>query len=586
MEDVAGKLSIEEVAARSEDFVPIPAVLSRGYTSSVWWLKLEVPAAPAGEPMLLRFRQSFLDHVTLFSPRPDGSWEAQTIGDRHPYVERPYRSLKLAFVVEPSAPGATYYVRVQTASTMLVDVEAVPLSEASEREVHESVLNVVALSILAVLAVLGAIEYVRSRERMAALYLLFQVVSLLATLGALGYFALIAPPGYPESADLMLTFALLAYPCIASAVHFTFIREYAPAPLILRLLWVARWYLPIGLVLIALGHAGDALFWNAILVAALAPTALAAAMSAKRDLVPSRRTVVVVYTLMLAVFAIAVLSPLGVLPNSKWNAYLAVPVATSTGALLFFLIFRRAEEERSRRTKLAVALERAQFEANVEREQREQRTRFMSTLNHEMRTPLAVLQMALPILTQNLPPRSEIGRHAEKAAQDLGGMVNRVVNVDRLDSEPPSWRPESCDIRELLAECRASAISPVRVRVTCETRPVIESNREAFALILSNLLDNALRYSPPTSTVVVTAQERSREGRNEVCIAVENECGSAGAPDSSQVFQKYYRAPGAHHESGLGLGLYLARITAQRLGGDLCYAGGDVPIRFELWLPV
>ena len=585
LEDVAGRLSIEEIAARSNDFVPIPAVLSRGYTSSVWWLKLEVPAAPDGEPMLLRFRQSFLDDVTLFSRRADGSWGSQTIGDRHPYGERFHRSLKLAFVVEPPASGATYFVRVKTTSTMLVDVEAIPLREAAEREVHESVVNMVAISILAVLAVLGAIEYARIRERLVALYIVFQVVSLAATLGALGYFALVAPAAYPESADLLHTVALLAYPSVAAALHFTFIREYAPAPVFLHLLGAARWYLPIGLVLIALGHTGDALFWNAILIAAVALTALAAALSAKRDLVPSRRTVVVVYTLLLAVFAVGVLSPLGVIPNSSWNAYLGVPVAASTGALLFFLVFRRAEEDRSRRTKLAVALERAQFEANVEREQREERTRFMSTLNHEMRTPLAVLQMALPVLTQNLPPRSEIGHHAEKAAQDLGGMVNRVVNVDRLDSEPPSWRPESCDIRELLAECRASATRPDRIRVTCAT-PVIQSNREAVALILSNLLDNALRYSPPTSTVVVTAQERTREGRKEICIAVENERGSAGAPDSSQVFQKYYRAPGAHHESGLGLGLYLARITAQRLGGDLRYAEGDAPIRFELWLPV
>jgi signal transduction histidine kinase len=104
-------------------------------------------------------------------------------------------------------------------------------------------------------------------------------------------------------------------------------------------------------------------------------------------------------------------------------------------------------------------------------------------------------------------------------------------------------------------------------------------------LIISNLLENALKYSPDSSVVHVRTNECKKVDSEGVLIQFINEIGPAGFPDPDRVFEKYYRSPGAQSISGSGLGLYLVRSFTEMLGGKIQLYTVNNQITFELWIP-
>jgi signal transduction histidine kinase len=68
-------------------------------------------------------------------------------------------------------------------------------------------------------------------------------------------------------------------------------------------------------------------------------------------------------------------------------------------------------------------------------------------------------------------------------------------------------------------------------------------------------------------------------------ISVQNFPGVAGLPDPKKIFEKYYRSPGAHRQTGSGLGLYLVHSFSALLGGHVTYEVAQEQARFTLWIP-
>jgi signal transduction histidine kinase len=109
---------------------------------------------------------------------------------------------------------------------------------------------------------------------------------------------------------------------------------------------------------------------------------------------------------------------------------------------------------------------------------------------------------------------------------------------------------------------------------------------QLLGIILSNLIDNALKYSLANSVVTITVETRQRHGKAGMGIEVANLPGAAGMPDPAQLFRKYYRAPGAHAKTGSGLGLHVAEGFARKLGGELRFCPTNETVRFALWIPL
>ena len=117
-----------------------------------------------------------------------------------------------------------------------------------------------------------------------------------------------------------------------------------------------------------------------------------------------------------------------------------------------------------------------------------------------------------------------------------------------------------------------------RIRLKTPLQASLQSDPVLLAVICGNLIDNALKYSPPQSLVHV---DLSAQGRS-VTLLVENLAGTAGLPDPEQVFQKYYRNPRAKAAIGAGLGLYIVRGLVHLLAGGITYKPTEGRVIFKV----
>jgi len=288
------------------------------------------------------------------------------------------------------------------------------------------------------------------------------------------------------------------------------------------------------------------------------------------------------------------------------RSYLAVPVVSRSGAVLGGLFFghRRAAVFTARSERLAtgvaaqaaIALDNAQLYREAQDAVRA-RDQFLSIASHELRTPLAAIkataQAALRAGTRGMLDQERAERsfrtiasttdHVTRLAADLldvarlrtgtlpmahatidvGSLIQQVVNGFR-----DQWEGE----RELLVE---SDIQEV----------FVEGDPDRLEQVLGNLLENAAKYSPPTTRVRLVS---SADASGVQVAVVDQGIGvPVGAVDT--LFQPFSRATNAvdRHIQGLGLGLYIARQVVEAHGGRIwCASIGDGQgSTFYVWLP-
>ena len=246
-------------------------------------------------------------------------------------------------------------------------------------------------------------------------------------------------------------------------------------------------------------------------------------------------------------------------------------------------------QDRERLAQQIRAIEAAHLEARIVAErdhaEREHQRRVLAMLTHELKTPLSVIRMRLG--TAQPSPRMQA--HASNAISDIDAIVERVALATRIEDQSVKKQLQDCRLDELLAELGAQQTQPARVVLDLPTdASALRLTTDPLLLrtALGNLLDNALKYAPAAAAVHIGVKTHTEADPPGVIIRIENPVGSTGRPDPSRIFEKYYRAPGAHNQSGSGLGLYIVQELAELLEGRIRYLTEHPNVCFELWLPL
>lgn len=275
------------------------------------------------------------------------------------------------------------------------------------------------------------------------------------------------------------------------------------------------------------------------------------------------------------------------LPGAKW---LFVPLRTERGAVAVVGVQRESTdflftlEERHLLEALAdlaaIAIERVRLvleveEAKVLSETERLRSALLTSISHDLRTPLASILGAVTSLraygAQYDPPaQEELLATIQEEAERLNQFVGNLLDMIRLEANALEPRLEGVDLGEVVGTAltrtaRLLAHHRVDVEVPADLPP-LHADYLLFEQILVNLLDNTAKYTPPGSTVQITAR---RQGQAAV-IEVMDEGEGIPPGELEQIFEKFRRVEAADRQrAGTGLGLAICRGFVQALGGTI-----------------
>lgn len=225
------------------------------------------------------------------------------------------------------------------------------------------------------------------------------------------------------------------------------------------------------------------------------------------------------------------------------------------------------------------ALEQAQAELSKalehERELGDLKSRFVSMVSHEFRTPLGVTMSAIEILRRM---DDQLGRehkqelHADilNSTKHMAGLMEQVLLLGRVEAGKLGFKPMPCDLATLLGklvdECLSATHRKCPIRIECaDDLDEAQADESLVRHIVNNLVANAAKYSPDNAEVLVTAR---REGCDAIIEVIDH---GIGIPekDLPHLYEAFHRASNVGDLPGTGLGLVIVKRCADLHNGRI-----------------
>lgn len=200
----------------------------------------------------------------------------------------------------------------------------------------------------------------------------------------------------------------------------------------------------------------------------------------------------------------------------------------------------------------------------------------VANVSHELRTPISALQAVLENLVDGVQqPDAETLTSMLRQTQRLGRLVQQLLDLSRLESGAVPLQVTTFAARPFLDQVCADASAARRqvtgaaadVRVDAADDVTVTGDLERVHQVVTNLVDNALRHSPATASVVVAA----RPSAGGTVLSVADEGPGIPAAEAARVFDRFHRLDNARTSGagGTGLGLSIARWIVELHGGAI-----------------
>lgn len=205
----------------------------------------------------------------------------------------------------------------------------------------------------------------------------------------------------------------------------------------------------------------------------------------------------------------------------------------------------------------------------------ELKSNFMRMMSHDLRTPLARIQGMAEVIRKEPTELTETQTLAlatiAESSEELTDFVGSILSLSRIESKELKLQLRSRDINELLREViRRSEYLANRkgIEIVTELEPLfsIKVDEDLLKTVLSNLVENAIKYSPENTRIMVTTEESA----NELMIQVADQGRGIPPEELEHVFERFYRARNTRISTpGNGLGLYLAKYFVELHNGAI-----------------
>lgn len=207
------------------------------------------------------------------------------------------------------------------------------------------------------------------------------------------------------------------------------------------------------------------------------------------------------------------------------------------------------------------------------------KTDFFSNVSHEIKTPLAAIQSNAELLHQkNLPEekRLEYTEMILHATHRLSSLITNMLKLNKLEKQVIQPKSEPFDLCAQLCECALQFEDmwdkkDIAFEADMEDRAYICADPSLLEMVWTNLLSNAMKFTPSGGTVTITQTSDEREAVVEI---TDTGCGMNEAT-MKRIFDKFYQGDPSHATEGNGLGLALVRRILE-------LSDGTISVRSEL----
>lgn len=251
-------------------------------------------------------------------------------------------------------------------------------------------------------------------------------------------------------------------------------------------------------------------------------------------------------------------------------------------------------EKPSRGVDVVAPRKRAESQADVESELREKKRVLAALVVHDLRSPLSAIHGYLHLLEEEVGPEAShvVKQYIDDANLLVGkalSLVATILDVDELEDGILRAMPQPVRLTELIDRARAGnranfEVRGLRVDVDVDPEMIVRIDRDLFARVIENMLDNAARYAPRGGRCAIAAK-RDEQG---VEIAIGNSGPPVPADDRDKIFGRYYQIERrrASARANRGLGLYFCKLAVEAHGGTIhVEQRGDLGAVFVVRLP-
>jgi signal transduction histidine kinase len=623
--DPQKSLTLADVSdsAYAHRFTPLPGNLNFGFSSAAIWLRFDMQRTPGStHEWWLEVAPSIIDYVTLYVPNADGSYSARRSGDSLPFEQREIVYQNPVFKLDlPPDRQQTFYLRVAGKNPLSVRLTAWQPAAFAAAIANEHMLYGLLFGMHIAMVLASLWFWQATRDVTYAFFAGFTLASMSGIAAASGLLQQYLLPTVPYWHDPAIGISLV----LGVAFGIQFVMQFAEVgryfPRLVARFQVVLWlYCLFAAVAIALGYFKlfMPLFQISLLIFAFAILVLMLILSMHGQ--PRTRYVLAGLGLLCTAALVRMLQNFGYLPLSVLteNSYrismliylLIMNYAMSRRyqdlrrekeAAQFALLTASRDAEHKLETLVALrtrdlqqAMQQVEHALVLERIVQKQQRQFLATVSHEIRTPLAVIDAAAQNLERELKSlqgaAAAVGwtrlERIQQAVLRLSSLFDQYadeahfeglsqgINLQWCALEP--MLQDAADAARILADGHVFQIDPATLSM------MICCDPDLMRLILRTLADNAVKYTPPGTRIVLTGET----GANGWIVSVRDDGPGIALKEQERIFEKYFRGEAAARHAGTGLGLALGRRLAEMQGGTLSLISAPGQgSTFRIWLP-
>ena len=561
-------------------------LLTQGYGNQPVWIKLNVTPVPGlvpEQPIEINIRPGYLDQIDLFDPS-NSHTSHKSVGDQLNWSNNVRQSLSYNYSVPNGSKPRTILLRIKTDSTRLVEITALAPSEVAPWDRQVLTESSFILFGLLLFFVWAAFNWFINKDAIFGAFTLLQGISVTFGFFVLGFGRIyLSDITSPTTLDLCTKASIIGITYCSLWFYKTWISPYK----------IKQWanfaiHALISSIVIVIALYVTGFQWlshqvNSTIAILGCITFLLISiwgitwkqLSPSPDLLPKR--IVIGYFSILVIINLihsAAILNLGI--ANLLVGYGSTINGLLSGFLLTIILQYRSKNIQAANQQQLIAQELA---TENERQERERQSNFLDMLAHELKTPLSVVSLALDANA----PSEKLNRLASTAVSNMKEVISRCHQESKIASNAIHLSLEFTDLNTLIRKAIEQRIEAPQIEYTFEDIDQINCDPKFLGIAVNNLLDNAIKYGKKDSKIKIELRED--QATQMLHIAFTNDIGPAGTPNEEKLFEKHYRSPAAHNETGSGLGLHISKKLVKMHSGDISYETHDGQIVFRINLP-